>query len=312
MMNINAELYEVISDIFSKLIRLEMELETQKKESGPVSRRISFSKKDEEEDRKTGKKLFDDVVDYIHSRGEQKTGTLHQNNPNEYIAVLADRMRSTRRYVIQDLLNRQAMQRRKEAEKELSEKLAGAEEIILAKDNFKRGVRLYWTEKQYNFKYMAVEKVRATVQVLSMIVGLLIFLIGYAGLTGLLWWEGIIVAAGMFMFARFFCSRRFFRNFFPEDVSKELEVVVGTFTPILRKMSHEQLDSFLLRQVKDSENLPYLFVLSEFIRYVFAVMPDRNNVVVEREELAELVQNMEMDVARTLRTLGGQLPKPSL
>ncbi|MDH4248530.1 MAG: hypothetical protein OEW39_12030 [Deltaproteobacteria bacterium] len=310
MMNINAELYEVISEIFSKLIRAEMQLENQKKESGPNARKISFAKKSEEEDRKTGKKLFDDVVDYIHARGEQRVGTLHQNNPNEFISVLADRLRSTRRYVIQDLLNRQAMARRKEAEKELSEKLAGAEEIILAKDNFKRGMKLYWTEKQYNFKYMAVEKVRATVYVLSMIVGIMIFLIGYSGISGLLWWEGIVGAVGMFLFAKFLCSRRFFRNFFPEDVSKELEVVVGSFTPTLRKMSHEQLDSFLHRQVKDSENLPYLFVLSEFVRYVFAVMPDRNNVVVEREELAEVVQNMEMDVARSLRTMGGQLPKP--
>ena len=35
-----------------------------------------------------------------------------------------------------------------------------AEEIILARDGFRKGVNLYWLEKQYNFKFLAVEKVR--------------------------------------------------------------------------------------------------------------------------------------------------------
>ena len=38
------------------------------------------------------------------------------------------------------------------------------------------------------------------------------------------------------------------------------------------------------------------------MRYVFAVMPDRTSVVLEREELGEILQNMEMDIARVLRT----------
>ena len=43
------------------------------------------------------KKLFDDLVDYIHTRGEFKSDSLAQKNPNEFISGLADRMRSTRR-----------------------------------------------------------------------------------------------------------------------------------------------------------------------------------------------------------------------
>ena len=31
-------------------------------------------------------------------------------------------------------------------------------------------------------------------------------------------------------------------------------------------------------------------------------MPERKDVLVEREELAEILQNMEMDIARVLRT----------
>ena len=302
MMSINAELYEVVSQIFTTLIRKEMEQEQRRKERAEAGgRRISVSR-DEERNLKVGKKLFDDLVDYIHDRGEQKTGTLQQQNPNEYIAVLADRLRGTRRYVIQDILNQQALERRKEAEKELGERLAGAEEIILAKEAFRRSIRLYWTEKQYNFKYMAVEKVRVTVQVLAVIIGILEFLMGYLSLFGMHWWEGVIVTCVMYVFARIFGSRRYFRRFFPDDVTKELEVVLGSFTPTFRKMGKEQIDAFMHRQVRDPANLSFLPLMPEFVRYVFAVMPDRNNVVVAREELAEILQNMEMDIARVLRT----------
>jgi hypothetical protein len=306
MMQINSELYEVASQVFTMLIRKEMEQEQARKDRHEGGgRRISLREGDSSP--KVGKKLFDDLVDYVHDRGEQKSGTLQQQNPNEFIAILADRLRGTRRYVIQDILNQQALSRRKEAEKELSERLAGAEEIILAKDAFKRAIRLYWTEKQYNFKYMAVEKVRVTVQVLSVIVGICCFLTGYLGLIGMHWWEGVILAVAMYIFARIFGSRQYFRRFFPDDVTKELEVVVGSFTPTFRKMGKEQIDAFMHRQVRDPENLHHLPIMPEFVRYVFAVMPDRQNVVIEREDLGEILQNMEMDIARVLRTASASL-----
>lgn len=301
MMDINSELYDVIGHVFSELIRKEMEREKALKENTEgQTRRISLSK-DDSGSGKTGKKLFDDTVDFIHSRGEQRSGTLQQQNPNEYISVLADRMRSTRRYVIQDILNSQALSRRKEAEKELGERLAGAEDIVMARGNFLKGVNLYWLEKQYNFKYMAVEKVRVTIQVVAIIVGIIHFLIGYMGLFGMHWWEGLVITAVMYLFARFFASRQYFQRFFPEDVSKELEIVVGAFTPTLRKMSRDQLELFLNHQVREPQNLSYITILPEFIKYVFAVMPDRNNILVEREELAELLQNVEVSIARTIR-----------
>ena len=303
MYDINNELYEVASHLFTLLIRKEMfqEIEAKEGRDTKTSRRISLGD-DEERKSKVGKKLFDDLVDYIHSRGEQRSGTLQQQNPNEYISVLADRMRGTRRYVIQDILNTQALERRKEAEKELGERLASAEEIVMAKEAFRKGVSLYWTERQYNFKYMSVEKVRVTIQVLAMCLGVFHFLLGYLGAFGILWWEGVITTVAMYFFARFFGSRQYFNKFFPDDVTKELEVVVGSFTPTLRKMSKEQLDAFLNRQVRDSGNLRIVTILPEFIKYVFAVMPDRRNVVVERDELGDIMQNVEMDIARIIRT----------
>ena len=149
---------------------------------------------------------------------------------------------------------------------------------------------------------MAVEKVRVTIQVLAIIVGIVHFLIGYMGLFGMHWWEGLVITVVMYLFARFFASRQYFQRFFPEDVSKELEIVVGAFTPTLRKMSRDQLELFLNHQVREPQNLSFITILPEFIKYVFAVMPDRNNILVEREELAELLQNVEMGIARTIRT----------
>jgi len=302
MMNINNELYEVISHVYSLLIRKEMELEVASKErKDGTSRRISISGR-KDDPSKLGKKLFDDVVDLVHSKGEQRSGTLQQQNPNEFVSILADRMRGTRRYVIQDILNKQALDRKKEAEKEISERLASAEEIILAKDAFKRGINLFWMEKQYNIKYMSVEKVRVTIQVSAVVVGVLHFLMGYLGLFGMLWWEGVSVTVAMYIFARFFGSRQYFQRFFPDDVTKELEVVVGSFTPTLRKMSRDQMDAFIRHQIRDPANLGHVTILPEFMKYIFAVMPERNSVVVQRDELADILQNSEMDIARVLRT----------
>ena len=300
MMAYKNELYEIASQIFSIMIRKEVQLENAAKEKRTGAKRITLTEREEKP--KVGKKLFDDVVDYIHARGEQKTDTLNQQNPNEFIAALADRMRGTRRYVIQDIMTKQAAEKKKEAEKELSERLASAEEIILARSAFKKSLRLFWEEKRYNIKYLAVEKVRVTLHVLGIIIGILYFLAGYLGLAGISWWAGLVVFAGMFVFSRFIASRQGFHGFYPENVSRELEVVLGSMTPTLRKMSKEQMDAFMVRQVKDSENNNLLPILPEFFKYVFAIMPDRKNVIITGDEIGEVMQNLEMDIARVVRT----------
>ena len=270
--------------------------------SESTSRRLTMATRDQPQ---AAKKLFDEVVDYIHARGEFHSDSLNQQNPNEYMGLLADRMRGTRRYVIQDILNRQALSKKKEVEKELSERLASAEEIILAKDFFKKAMNLFWTEKLYNFKYLSVEKVRVTVQVISITVGIVYFMMGYIGLYGVQWWEGIIVAVGMYAFSRFMCSRGSFKRYFPNDVSKELEVIVGSFTPTVRRMSKEQLESFLVRQVRDRDSVDLLPIFSEFVKYLFAVMPDRKSAIVSLDELSEIMENVDLEIARTMRDSAG-------
>ncbi len=303
MIDMNSDLYEVIGHIFSTVIRKEMAIEQARLEgSDTTSRRLTMATRDQPQ---AAKKLFDEVVDYIHARGEFHSDSLNQQNPNEFMGLLADRMRGTRRYVIQDIQNRQALSKKKEVEKELSERLASAEEIILAKDFFKKGMNFFWTEKLYNFKYLSVEKVRVTVQVISITVGIFYFLAGYIGVYGVQWWEGAIVTVGMYAFSRFMCSRNSFKRYFPTDVSKELEVVVGSFTPTVRRMSKEQLESFLVRQVRDRDSVDLLPIFSEFVKYLFAVMPDRKSAIVSLDELSEIMENVDLDIARTMRDSAG-------
>ena len=309
MMAINSDLYEVINHVFGSVIRKEMALEAAQKEK-KEPRRITIGSSAKEKET-ASKKLFDDIIDYIHTRGEFKSDSLASKNPNEFVAILADRMRGTRRYVIQDIMNRQALQRRQKAEKALSERLASAEDIISAREPFKKAVNLFWTEKRYNFKYLSVEKVRVTVQVLAILIGIVYFLSGYLGLFGMHWAEGIIIAAGMYLFARIAASRQTYKRFYPDDVSKELEIVVGSFTPTLRKMSKEQLDAFLVRLVRDTGIYKLLHIVPEFIKYVFAVMPDRKNMIVTIDELSDVMENLEMDVARQMREIS-QAPRNPL
>ncbi len=305
MIDMNSDLYEVIGHIFSEIIRKEMALEQAQKDGRDTARRLTVATRDKP---KAAKKLFDEIVDYIHARGDFHSDSLNQQNPNEFMGLLADRMRGTRRYVIQDIINKQALSKKKEVEKELSERLANAEDVILAKDSFKKALNLFWTEKLYNFKYLSVEKVRVTVQVIAIIVGIAFFLMGYLGIYSMVWWEGIIVTTLMYIYARVLCSRRAFRRFFPDDVSKELEIVVGSFTPTLRRMSKEQMDNFLIRQVRDPSNSELLLVISEFVKYLFAVMPDRKSAIITLEELSDIMDNVELDIARTLRAAAQRNP----
>ena len=109
----------------------------------------------------------------------------------------------------------------------------------------------------------------------------------------------------MYAFSRFMCSRRSFKRYFPDDVSKELEVVVGSFTPTVRRMSRDQLESFLVRQVRDPDSVDLLPIFSEFVKYVFAVMPDRKSSIVSLDELSEVMENIDLDIARTMRDSTG-------
>ena len=66
-------------------------------------------------------------------------------------------------------------------------------------------------------------------------------------------------------------------------------------------MSQEQLEHFLVRQIKLERHQNYLSLIPEFIKYLYAIMPDRKSMMISVEELSELMENSEIEVAKQLR-----------
>ncbi|MFH2132430.1 MAG: hypothetical protein ABIK68_18785, partial [bacterium] len=295
MMRLNSDLYNILTDIYGFIIREEMNRDLSKADEDTKKKLITGRKKKKGEENLNPKKLYDDIVDYISERGDFRSDTLNQKNPNEFIIILADRMRSTRRYVIQDIMNRHALEKKKVLEKELREREANAEEVITASAPFKHGLYLFWVEKRYNFKYLAVEKVRITLQILAIFMGLGAIGIGFLGLGAIGLLEGILVGAMMFTYAQLFCSRVVFTPFYPNDVTAELEKDVGAYTPTFRKMSLDQINAFMTKQIKDPDNSMLLHLLPEYVKYIFAVMPDRNDILLSRDNINEFMERIEIN-----------------
>ncbi|MDG2065923.1 MAG: hypothetical protein P8L36_13120 [SAR324 cluster bacterium] len=283
------------SEIFTILVHSEMDLEAR-----------SAAEEDE-----TGsstiptdmQKLFDEMIDYLHDRGMFKSNPMagEEANPNEHIEVLCERLRGTRRYVMQEVINERALEKRKKLEMELENQLASAEEIVMVAPQFTEGMSFFVQEKRYNFKYLAVEKIRMTLQLLGSITGAVYFLLGFMGVWGVHWIDGMVVCLVMLVFVRIVASRKQFQFFYPTDISKELEDCSTAFLNVMRNMSHEQLEQFLVRQIKLERNQKYLGMVPEFMKYLYAIMPDRKSMVITVDELSELVENSEIEVAKQLR-----------
>ena len=283
------------SEIFTILVHSEMDLEAR-----------SAAEEDE-----TGsstiptdmQKLFDEMIDYLADRGMFKSNPMagEEANPNEHIEVLCERLRGTRRYVMQEVINERALEKRKKLEMELENQLASAEEIVMVAPQFTEGMAFFVQEKRYNFKYLAVEKIRMTLQLLGSITGAVYFLLGFMGVWGVHWIDGMVVCLVMLVFVRIAASRKQFQFFYPTDISKELEDCSTAFLNVMRNMSQEQLEQFLVRQIKLERNQKYLGMVPEFMKYLYAIMPDRKSMVITVDELSELVENSEIEVAKQLR-----------
>ena len=301
MMRANSDWYTIITDIYGTIIRTEMNLDLERGKAESKKKKRLIRTKEKETGYVNPKKLFDDIIDYISERGELRSDTLEQKNPNEYILILADRMRSTRRYIIQDIMNRHALDRKKTLEIELRERQASAEEVISAGNPFKHGLYLFWLEKRYNFKYLAVEKVRITLQIVAIFMGLGAVGLGFLGIGPIGLLEGMMVGGFMTVYSQLFCSRAVFAPFYPKDVTVELEKDVGAYTPTFRKMSLEQMNSFMSRQLKEPENGLLLHLIPEYVKYIFAVMPDRNEILMTKENVNEFMERLEVNLSKLQR-----------
>ena len=283
------------SEIFTILVHSEMDLEarSQAEEDETGSSTIPTDMQ----------KLFDEMIDYLADRGMFKSNPMagEEANPNEHIEVLCERLRGTRRYVLQEVINERALEKRKKLEMELENQLASAEEIVMVAPQFTEGMAFFVQEKRYNFKYLAVEKIRMTLQLLGSITGAVYFLLGFMGVWGVHWIDGMVVCLVMLIFVRIAASRKQFQFFYPTDISKELEDCSTAFLNVMRNMSQEQLEQFLVRQIKLERNQKYLAMVPEFMKYLYAIMPDRKSMVITVDELSELVENSEIEVAKQLR-----------
>lgn len=283
------------SEIFTILVHSEMDLEarSQAEEDETGSSTIPTDMQ----------KLFDEMIDYLADRGMFKSNPMagEEANPNEHIEVLCERLRGTRRYVLQEVINERALEKRKKLEMELENQLASAEEIVMVAPQFTEGMAFFVQEKRYNFKYLAVEKIRMTLQLLGSITGAVYFLLGFMGVWGVHWIDGMVVCLVMLIFVRIVASRKQFQFFYPTDISKELEDCSTAFLNVMRNMSQEQLEQFLVRQIKLERNQKYLAMVPEFMKYLYAIMPDRKSMVITVDELSELVENSEIEVAKQLR-----------
>ncbi len=283
------------SEIFTILVHSEMDLEarSQAEEDETGSSTIPTDMQ----------KLYDEMIDYLADRGMFKSNPMagEEANPNEHIEVLCERLRGTRRYVLQEVINERALEKRKKLEMELENQLASAEEIVMVAPQFTEGMAFFVQEKRYNFKYLAVEKIRMTLQLLGSITGAVYFLLGFMGVWGVHWIDGMVVCLVMLIFVRIAASRKQFQFFYPTDISKELEDCSTAFLNVMRNMSQEQLEQFLVRQIKLERNQKYLAMVPEFMKYLYAIMPDRKSMVITVDELSELVENSEIEVAKQLR-----------
>ena len=113
MLELSASNIENASDIFSIVVRHEMELEAKSKAEEEETGHSSFPTEMH--------KLYDELIEYLTNRAEFKATPLSddEDNPNEHIGELTERLRASRRYVMQEIINERALEKKKQLEMEL-------------------------------------------------------------------------------------------------------------------------------------------------------------------------------------------------
>jgi hypothetical protein len=288
---------DVCSEIFTLLIRKEMIIEAQEDAEYEARSGRTGSKKA----RKKRLRLYDEIINYLQAKSQFKQNQMSSENPFEFLGVLVEKLKATKRYISQEILNARAAEKKKQLETELQNRLASAEELVMGVDSFTDGLGFFVKERKYNFKFLAVERVRLALQLTGSIIGACYFLLGYVGMYGIDWVNGTVVCITMLLFSRIMTSRKRFSDFYPKDVSKELETCSTGFIDVFKHMSRGQLELFLSKQIRFDRNQIYLKMLPEYVKYLYAIMPDRKSMLMDVKELSGLVESIEIDVSKKLR-----------
>lgn len=297
MFDMNKNFGDVASEIYTILIRKEMVIEAQEEAEAQARSGRTGAKKA----RKKRLRLYDEVLNYLSAKSQYKLNSMNSENPFEFVTVLLEKLKATKRYVVQEVLNNRAAEKKKQLEMELQNRMASAEELVMAVESFADGLGFFVKERKFNFKFLAVERVRLALQLIGSIIGALYFLAGYVGMYEINWVDGAVTCIVMMLFSRIMTARRRFSDFYPSDVSKELETCSTGFINVFRHMSREQLELFLTKQIRSDRSQPFLKMLPEYVKYLYAIMPDRKSMLMDVKDLSALVENIEIDVSKRLR-----------
>ena len=142
-----------------------------------------------------------------------------------------------------------------------------------------------------------------TLQLVGAIMGVIYSMMGFMNYGGVGWVDGLVVCICLILFSKAGASRGRFQAFYPKDVSKELEQAATDFIVVMCRMSAEQLEQFPIRQIKNKDNFKNLAVLAEFLKYLFAIMPDRKNMIITIDELSDLVENTAIEISKQIRAV---------
>jgi len=56
------------------------------------------------------------------------------------------------------------------------------------------------------------------------------------------------------------------------------------------------------RQLKEAENGLLLHLIPEYVKYIFAVMPDRTEILMTKENVNEFMERLEINLSKLQRS----------
>jgi len=299
MMKLGSEHYDSITQLFTYCIRQENNLEKRRRLAQAAPRSKDAKKFTAPAN---PKKLYDDIADFISERAVHRAQTLNPDNPNEFIQILSDRLSSTRRYVIQELINQDSIEKKRSLEKAFKAKQASAEELVYASKPFQAGLRLFKDAKLYNNRYVEAEKRRVTLQLVPMIIG--VSSIGLALMDIIpLTIEEIGLILVLVVAGKFLLRPKFFQRFYPKDVTTPLEEEVSLVAAVFQKCSQDQLTAFLRKQLKEVRDPHQISLMMDFVTYVYSLIPKQRELLMNRKEFKEAIDSMSWHIAKARRGL---------
>ncbi len=241
-----------------------------------------------------GKHLYDEVIDFVVARAHVSE-TLRGSENQESMIGLADRLRTARAYMIQTLVDAQMLRRRRKTLKELSSRAASAEDLVYLKEAVEKSLKLFFLQRQYSYYYIIAQKMRLFIKSFSSFWGIAIFLMGYLDVFDILWWQGMVVGIGTVLFGWVMGNDRVFKPFLPQNHSSELEVMLTSASPIVRRTTFLQMEHLILHLLHEPELHTVMPVLPEFMRYLFYVIPLKHKMLLKRGEIEHLLRELDFE-----------------